>query len=88
VDYAADALLQGFRAMALSCRHRFELASRELASYSPLAILKRGYAVVTHERTRTILLSAQAVRQGDSLSIKLSEGGMHATVEDTHAVEK
>jgi len=88
VDYAADALLQGFRAMALGCRHRFELASRELASYSPLAILSRGYAVVTHDRTRTILLSPQAVRQGDTLSIKLSEGGMRATVEDTHAVEK
>ena len=88
MDYAADALLQGFRAVALGCRHRFELASRELSSYSPLAILKRGYAVVTHERTRTILLSPQAVRRGDTLSIKLSEGGMRATVEDTHAVEK
>jgi exodeoxyribonuclease VII large subunit len=88
VDYAADALLQGFRAVAMGCRHRFELASRELSSYSPLAILKRGYAVVTHERTRTILLSPQTVRQGDTLSIKLSEGGMRATVEDTHAVEK
>jgi exodeoxyribonuclease VII large subunit len=88
VDYAADALLQGFRAVALGCRHRFELASRELSSYSPLAILKRGYAVVTHERTGTILLSPQAVRQGDTLSIKLSEGGMRATVEDTYAVEK
>jgi exodeoxyribonuclease VII large subunit len=88
LDYAADALLQGFRNMSLSCRHRLELASRELASYSPLAILQRGYAVVTHERTRAILLSAQTVRQGDSLSIKLSEGGLRATVEDTHAVEK
>lgn len=88
VDYAAEELLQGFRDMALSCRHRFELASRELASYSPLAILQRGYAVVTHERTRTILLSPQTVRQGDSLSIKLSQGGLRATVEDTHAVEK
>jgi len=88
VDYAADALLQGFRTVAMGCRHRFELASRALASYSPLAILKRGYAVVTHERTRTILLSPQAVRQGDTLSIKLSEGGMRAIVEDTHAVEK
>ena len=87
-DYAAEALIQAFRRVALDCRHRFELASRELASYSPLAILSRGYAVVTHERTRTILLSPQAVNQGDTLSIKLSEGGLRATVEDTHAVEK
>jgi exodeoxyribonuclease VII large subunit len=88
VDDAAEELLQGFRDMTLGCRHRFELASRELASYSPLAILRRGYAVVTHERTRTILLSPQTVRQGDSLSIRLSRGGLRATVEDTHAVEK
>jgi len=88
VDYAAEALLQGFRGVAMGCRHRFELASRELASYSPVAILSRGYAVVTHERTGAILLSPKTVRPGDALSIKLSEGGMRATVEDTHAVEK
>jgi exodeoxyribonuclease VII large subunit len=88
LDYAAEELLQGFRDLTGSCRHRFELAARELASYSPLAILKRGYAVVTHERTRRILLSSQAVRQGDSVSITLSEGALRATVEETHAAEK
>lgn len=88
LDYAAEELLQGFRDLTVGRRHRFELAARELASYSPLAILKRGYAVVTHARTRRILLSSQSVRQGDSVSITLSVGALRATVEETHAAEK
>lgn len=83
-DFAREELAQGFRQMASTRRHRFALASRELASYSPLAILQRGYAVVTHDRTRSILLSAEQARRGDAVSIRLAHGGVRATVEETH----
>jgi exodeoxyribonuclease VII large subunit len=88
VDDAADELLKGFQQMVTTRSHRFQLASRELASYSPLAILHRGYAVVTHERTRKILVSTESVRQGDELAIRLAQGGVRAIVEDTHAVKE
>jgi exodeoxyribonuclease VII large subunit len=88
VDDAADELLKGFQQMVTTRSHRFQLASRELASYSPLAILHRGYAVVTHERTRKILVSTEPVRQGDALAIRLAQGGVRAIVEDTHAVKE
>ena len=87
-DYAREELLQGFRDLVTSRSHRCELATRELASYSPLAILARGYAVVTHERTGRILRSPEKVRRGDAVSIRLARGGMRATVEETHGVEK
>jgi exodeoxyribonuclease VII large subunit len=87
-DLAREGLLQGFRDMTTSQRHRLELASRELASYSPLAILARGYAVVTHERTGRVLLDADVVQTGDPVSIRLARGGMKAIVEEKHAGEK
>jgi exodeoxyribonuclease VII large subunit len=87
-DIAREGLLQGFKDVTISRRHRLELASRELASYSPLAILARGYAVVTHERTGHVLLDSDAVQRGDSVSIRLARGGMKATVEEKHAGEK
>jgi exodeoxyribonuclease VII large subunit len=87
-DYAREELIQRFREMLVDRRHRFELGSRELASYSPLAILSRGYAVVTHEPTKRILLSPENVRRGDPVSITLAQGGMRAAVEEIHAVQK
>jgi exodeoxyribonuclease VII large subunit len=87
-DYAREELMQGFREMVRALRHRTALASRELASYSPLEILARGYAVVTHEPTGKILLSPAHVQRGELLSIRLSRGGIRATVEDTNAGEK
>jgi exodeoxyribonuclease VII large subunit len=87
-DYARDEIMQGFRDTVTSRRHRWALASRELASYSPLEILARGYAVVTHEPTGKILLSPETVHRGEQLSIRLSRGGIRATVEETHAGEK
>ncbi|MGA2639607.1 MAG: exodeoxyribonuclease VII large subunit [Spirochaetia bacterium] len=87
-DYAREELIQRFRNLVTVRRHRCTLASRELVSYSPLEILARGYAVVTHEPTGKILLSPEAVRRGERLSIRLSRGSVRATVEDTHAGEK
>ncbi len=68
--------------------HRLALASRELASCSPLDILDRGYAVVSLERTGRVLLSAQRVKKGDGLRIRLAQGGIRAVTEETHAGEK
>ena len=88
LDDGRGELVLGFREMVTARRHRFTLASRELASSSPLAILARGYAVVKRELTGKTLLSPDHVRIGERLSITLSRGGMRATVEETHAGEK
>jgi exodeoxyribonuclease VII large subunit len=68
--------------------HRLALASRELASCSPLDILERGYAVVSLERTGRVLLSAERVKKGDGLRIRLARGGLRAVTEETYAGEK
>jgi exodeoxyribonuclease VII large subunit len=87
VDYAREELIQGLREIVTIRRHRCALASRELLSYSPLQILARGYAVVTHMLTGKVLLSPEPVHRGEQLSIRLSRGRIRAMVEDTDAGE-
>jgi exodeoxyribonuclease VII large subunit len=88
VDDARDELMQGYRDLLKGMSHRLQLAGRELGSYSPLAILERGYAVVTHEQSGRILLSPDGVKPGDALSVRLARGGMRATVEESHGIEE
>jgi len=85
VDDVRDELAQGIRERVLGRRHRYELAARELVSYSPLSVLERGYAVVTLDRTGSTLVSADGVRRGDGVEIRLARGGLRATVEEAHA---
>ena len=88
LDDAKEGISLGFTGSLTDAKHRFELAARELSSYSPLEVLSRGYAVVTHEKSKKVLLSADSVGTGDGLDIRLARGGMRATVEETHADEK
>ncbi len=85
LDDARDELTAGIRELLTSARHRLTLSSRELSSCSPLQILARGYAVVTHEPSGRVLVSTEGVGVRDALSIRLSRGGIRATVEETHA---
>lgn len=64
--------------------HRLGLAARSLQSLSPLATLDRGFAIVTGP-SGGILRSAADAQPGDSLSVRLSRGSVHA---DVTSVEK
>jgi exodeoxyribonuclease VII large subunit len=87
-DEARASLGDGIRQLARDARHRVELASRDIASCSPLAVLDRGYAVVTRERSRAALRSVEGLSGGDRLRIRLSRGALSAEVKETHADEK
>jgi exodeoxyribonuclease VII large subunit len=87
-DLAREELSQRMQTSLLRRRHRLELAHRELEATSPLAILGRGYAVVSSERTGKVLVSAEGVREGDSVNIRLARGSLRASVEEADAGEK
>jgi exodeoxyribonuclease VII large subunit len=84
LDDARAALAQGVRTRARDARHRHELATHDLIAASPLAILERGYAVVTRQDTGEVVRSAESVGPGDELSLRVAKGRIDADVKETH----
>ena len=73
-----------------SLRHRIERADDDLAhrlarvrALSPLATLKRGYAVV-QEADGHVVTSPDSTTPGAALTVRVAEGRIDATVTDTH----
>lgn len=82
-----DAKEEGIMAMKqrlAEFRHRLELTVRELSSNSPLAILSRGYAVVTDKSSGTILKNTADTETGRDLDIRLFQGRLTAEVKEKH----
>ncbi len=82
-----DAKEEGIMAMKqrlTEFRHRLELTVRELSSNSPLAILSRGYAVVTDKSSGTILKNTADTETGRDLDIRLFQGRLTAEVKEKH----
>ncbi len=59
------------------------MTSARLHDLSPLGILSRGYAVCYAQDGTTIVKSTDGVDPGDRVSIRVSDGRIHAVVEDT-----
>lgn len=64
-------------------RHRLELLRETLLASSPLAVLERGYAVVRHEASGRVLLSAREAAPQDLLDIRLHRGALRAIVKES-----
>jgi exodeoxyribonuclease VII large subunit len=82
-----DAKEEGIMAMKqrlTEFRHRLELTVRELSGNSPLAILSRGYAVVTDKNSGTILKKTADTETGKHLDIRLFQGRLTAEVKEKH----
>ena len=88
LDDAKETLLNGINDMLLNKQHKLELLSQIILSHSPLAILKKGYAVVTDDRTQKVLCSVRAIKTQDKVRIRLYEGKMRAEIEEILDHEK
>ncbi|MGH9721981.1 MAG: exodeoxyribonuclease VII large subunit [Bryobacteraceae bacterium] len=76
---AATTLAQAMR-LHVSRRHRrYDTLSAKLSQLSPLAILERGYAIVTGERGE-ILRNAQDAPPDSRIGVRLSKGRVEARV--------
>jgi exodeoxyribonuclease VII large subunit len=70
-----------FRRAGLGVAHRLELAASQLGgikdrleALSPVAVLSRGYALVTRTADGTLIRSATQVQPGDALAVRVSDG--------------
>jgi exodeoxyribonuclease VII large subunit len=77
-DDAKERLLQNFQILLDDLRRRLELAKTGLEAASPLAVLERGFSVVTAEKTGRVIRRSSDVRPGDRLSIRPMEGTLTA----------
>jgi len=64
-------------------RQRFDGVAKNLNALSPLAILDRGYSITTSKQTGKAVTSAKKMKSGDAVHIRLAEGGLDCTVDDT-----
>jgi exodeoxyribonuclease VII large subunit len=63
-------------------RAQLSVAVASLDALSPLAVLKRGYALAHDEHGR-LLRDARKARVGDAVRLRLSEGALRCRVEET-----
>ncbi len=80
---AARALAQR---LALESAHLAGTGSR-LESLSPLAVLRRGYAVVTRKEDGKIIETARQAPAGSDLRVRLSEGALNVRVQESFTEE-
>jgi exodeoxyribonuclease VII large subunit len=81
LDDAKERLLESLSGRIADLRRRLELAAAVLEAGSPLAILERGFAVVTREENGEVLRRAAQTAAGDRLRIRLMEGAVTAQTE-------
>ena len=68
-------------------QRRLALTARTLHAVSPLAVLGRGYALVTDPRSGALLLNANNVAPGDAVRARLAAGSLTATVTSVDPAE-
>jgi exodeoxyribonuclease VII large subunit len=67
-------------------RRRHESLDAHLTQLSPLAVLSRGYAIVTNEQGH-IIRAAKETSVGEPVHIRLHSGGLSAAVTATRGAD-
>jgi len=84
-DEARDAVLENMEDRRMELARRLDLARTGLEAASPLAVLQRGFSVVSVERegqAGAVVRRAQDVKRGDRLIIRPLEGYITAVAEN------
>lgn len=80
LDTAHTAMSSALRQRLESCHARLEIAARTLDAVSPLATLRRGYAIVTNDAGR-VVTDARDIAVGALLHARLAQGAVRARIE-------
>ncbi len=84
LDDVSNGIGQAIRLKLQNTRHTLQLLENELKGLSPIAILERGYAVVTDSDGR-VVSNATALSTGDKLAIRFAQGEAETKVEKVRA---
>jgi exodeoxyribonuclease VII large subunit len=78
-DDAKETLLSNISGQIRDVRTRLELAFTALEASNPMAVMERGFSLVTLKKTGLVIRSADAVKSGDELIIRPLAGIINAT---------
>ena len=81
LDSLTMELQHGIRALLAQKKSKSELLRHKMEALSPIAVLDRGYSIVTDKDGKT-LKSTDRVKPGDNISITLSDGRILADVQE------
>lgn len=82
IDDEKNTLYRAMSVIITEKFHKLELQRNSLEANSPLAILQRGYAVVSDLSTGKTLLTSKNSKPGHHVHIELYEGSLNAEVEE------
>ena len=82
IDDEKSMLLRTMTSIITEKRHKLELQKNSLDANSPLAILERGYAVVSDAETGKTLMVSKNTNPGDKVHIELYKGSLIADVKE------
>ena len=81
VDYQQRRLAAAAAWLTRTSRERFIRLTAKLEAMSPLKVLGRGYSMVLSDAGH-VVKSAAGLQKGDILTVRLSEGGVTAQVQE------
>lgn len=82
LDDAKETSISILRETVLKKRHQVELLKADIESSSPIAILKRGFAVVSDKNTGKLIKAANKLKQGQVINIRFAKGSKSAEIVD------
>lgn len=85
LDHVRERMVSSLEHRIDFIRERLQGARKHLEALNPLAILERGYAVVTPAGSSSPLRTVSEVKNGDRLKIRLYEGELSAVASADHA---
>jgi exodeoxyribonuclease VII large subunit len=80
LDDAKEDSILTLKELLLRKRHKVEILKADLEGSSPLAILKRGYAVVSNKKDSTLIESADNLSDGQLVNIRFSDSSTDAEI--------
>lgn len=82
-EYLVTQLIGNIRSYLKDKNYKIETSMRALNHLSPLKILDRGYAVI--EKNKRVINTIEQVDVGDQIDIRMSDGIIHAKIEEKRA---
>ncbi|MGD9108614.1 MAG: exodeoxyribonuclease VII large subunit [Gammaproteobacteria bacterium] len=83
LDYLEQNLIAAQLKIIETKQNKLQLLSRALNAISPLATLKRGYAIITNQKN-SVIQKSNMVKIGEKINAKLATGKLQCTVEQIY----